>query len=232
MYALSFALNVSRPGSGMGDLPEDDEGEDKGDTEKSTGDAKDNGDMFHSVEIVGDCGAGVVDRSIPASSFSISRSSLNSSSVKGKKLRERALAFHLLAFLNSTQTSIRPGRLSARPRRSRRLEIVKRMQPFDAATPSRALSRPESESVLESLVTSLFLRPLDELSGAMGPIESPSRSLFLSPPGVPVESEILVTLRVKAASRSSRSTVRRVGTRDMRVARVPPEIQGGDRERV
>ena len=37
----------------------------------------------------------------------------------GKKLRKSASACHLEAFLNSTQTSIRPGRHSAGSRRSR-----------------------------------------------------------------------------------------------------------------
>ena len=42
-----------------------------------------------------------------------------SSSVEGKKLRNNASACHFDAFLNSTQTSIRPGRDRAGSRRSR-----------------------------------------------------------------------------------------------------------------
>lgn len=42
-----------------------------------------------------------------------------SSSMEGKKFLNRASACHLLAFLNSTQTSIRPGRERAGSRRSR-----------------------------------------------------------------------------------------------------------------
>jgi hypothetical protein len=40
-------------------------------------------------------------------------------SVDGKKLRNKASACHFEAFLNSTQTSIRPGRESAGSRRSK-----------------------------------------------------------------------------------------------------------------
>lgn len=43
----------------------------------------------------------------------------SSSSVEGKKLRKSCSACHLDAFLNSTQTSMRPGRDSAGSRRSR-----------------------------------------------------------------------------------------------------------------
>jgi hypothetical protein len=52
-------------------------------------------------------------------SGSPSVASIMSSSAEGKKLRNRASACHLLAFLNSTQTSIRPGRERAGSRRSR-----------------------------------------------------------------------------------------------------------------
>ena len=53
--------------------------------------------------------------SILASSASVS----SSSSVDGKKLRNSASACHFDAFLNSTQTSIRPGRDRAGSRRSK-----------------------------------------------------------------------------------------------------------------
>ena len=53
-----------------------------------------------------------------------SMSTSSSSSSHGKKLRKRASACHLLAFLNSTQTSIRPGRDSAGSRRSRWLVVL------------------------------------------------------------------------------------------------------------
>lgn len=232
MYALFFAPNISALGRGIGDLHEDDEGDDEGETERSTDDANDEGDMLHSVDVVGDCGAGVLGRSIPCSSLSNS-ASLISSSVEGKKLRKSASACHLLAFRNSTHTSMRPGRLSAGSRRSRWFVVAKRMRPSEAATPSRALSRPERERVLTSLIASRFRRLRDELGGAMGPMLSSSLlSLVLSPPGVPVESESRVTLRVKAASRSSSRTMQRAGTRDIRVVRVPSEIHDDDSERV
>lgn len=53
-----------------------------------------------------------------------SMSTSSSSSSLGKKLRKRASACHLLAFLNSTQTSMRPGRDSAGSRRSRWLVVL------------------------------------------------------------------------------------------------------------
>lgn len=61
----------------------------------------------------GDGGEG---SSIPSRSPS---SSMFSSSADGKKLLKRSSACHLDAFLNSIQTSIRPGRESAGSRRSR-----------------------------------------------------------------------------------------------------------------
>jgi hypothetical protein len=51
--------------------------------------------------------------------FSCCSSASSSSSAQGKKLRKRASACHLLAFLNSIQTSIRPGRDRAGSRRSK-----------------------------------------------------------------------------------------------------------------
>lgn len=72
-----------------------------------------------------DCteGEGGVGKSIPSSSPSIITSS---SSVDGKKLRNSNSACHFDAFLNSTQTSIRPGRDSAGSRRSRWFVVLKK----------------------------------------------------------------------------------------------------------
>lgn len=61
-------------------------------------------------------GDGGVGSSTPSRSPSITTLS---SSVDGKKLRKSSSACHLEAFLNSTQTSMRPGRDSAGSRRSR-----------------------------------------------------------------------------------------------------------------
>ena len=61
-------------------------------------------------------GDGGVGNSIPSKSPS---STISSSSVDGKKLRKRSSACHFDAFLNSTQTSIRPGRDNAGSKRSR-----------------------------------------------------------------------------------------------------------------
>lgn len=58
--------------------------------------------------------------SILASSASVG----SSSSVDGKKLRNSASACHFDAFLNSTQTSIRPGRDRAGSRRSKWLVVL------------------------------------------------------------------------------------------------------------
>jgi len=66
-------------------------------------------------------------RSVPESDVLPERDSMStssSSSSHGKKLRKRASACHLLAFLNSTQTSIRPGRDRAGSRRSRWLVVL------------------------------------------------------------------------------------------------------------
>ncbi len=73
----------------------------------------DAGDPTSSTEGEG----GVVGSSMPSSSPS--SSTMSSSSVEGKKLRNRSSACHLDAFLNSTHTSIRPGRDNAGSRRSR-----------------------------------------------------------------------------------------------------------------
>lgn len=59
---------------------------------------------------------GVVGNSMLSKSPS---SRMSSSSVDGKKLRKSCSACHLDAFLNSIQTSIRPGRDNAGSRRSR-----------------------------------------------------------------------------------------------------------------
>jgi len=73
---------------------------------------------------VGDCGgdAGGFGRSTP--SRSPSRMMSLSSSIEGKKFRKSASACHLDAFLNSTQTSMRPGRDSAGSSLSRWLVVL------------------------------------------------------------------------------------------------------------
>jgi hypothetical protein len=62
---------------------------------------------------------GVLGRSMSPSS-----SGSSSSSVLGKKLRKSASACHLLEFLNSIQTSMRPGRESAGSSFSRWLVVL------------------------------------------------------------------------------------------------------------
>lgn len=112
-YARFFEPNASEPVTDSG-----------GDCEFLVEDARDeddeenDGDMDHRVEELndGDRGAGVEGSSMPSRSPSMGSSSL---SVDGKKFRKRASACHLEAFLNSIQTSIRPGRESAGSRRSR-----------------------------------------------------------------------------------------------------------------
>lgn len=123
-YAVFFAPkspDVGREGSAAFEAPDD------------VADAKDNevvdddreGVIDQSVEgpEAGDWGVGGEGRSTP--SMSPSRViSPSSSSVEGKKLRKRASACHFDAFLNSTQTSIRPGRERAGSRRSRWLVVL------------------------------------------------------------------------------------------------------------
>lgn len=70
--------------------------------------------------VIGDGGIGVdgMDSSTLSSSPGSRVISPSSSSVEGKKLRKSASACHFDAFLNSTHTSIRPGRERAGSRRS------------------------------------------------------------------------------------------------------------------
>lgn len=95
------------------------------DTFDSAGDVIDDG-MEKSEEVEApdeDCvdGDGGEGMSIPSSSAS--RSTL-SSSADGKKFLKRSSACHFDAFLNSIQTSIRPGRERAGSRRSRWLVVL------------------------------------------------------------------------------------------------------------
>jgi len=86
---------------------------------------EDEDDSDHKVDVPelvvgGDGGIGVggMDSSTLSSSPGSSVISPSSSSVEGKKLRNSASACHFDAFLNSTHTSIRPGRESAGSSRS------------------------------------------------------------------------------------------------------------------
>ena len=121
MYAWFLAPNTSGPGTAtLGDVELD----------KSEDDDEKEGDIDQSVDAFelgerGDCGG--PGSSTPSSSPSIT---MLSSSVEGKKLRKRASACHLEAFLNSTQTSIRPGRESAGSKRSRWFVVLhKKIRP-------------------------------------------------------------------------------------------------------
>ncbi len=83
------------------------------------------GSEENSVELEDDAVEG--DGGITGSSM-LSRSpsmGASSSSVEGKKLRKSCSACHFDAFLNSIQTSMRPGRDSAGSRRSRWLVVLK-----------------------------------------------------------------------------------------------------------
>lgn len=109
------------------DAGEDGDGEEIGVDEKDvTEDDRDGGqDHVDETGEFGFCGDSLavegagLDGGWGAIGGSLSGASMRSSSAEGKKLRNRASACHLLAFLNSTQTSIRPGRDSAGSRRSR-----------------------------------------------------------------------------------------------------------------
>ncbi|KZP27500.1 hypothetical protein FIBSPDRAFT_886398 [Athelia psychrophila] len=97
---------TSGPGMGMAELLDAGEcvGENGGKTEdRSTDHTNDDGDMLHSINVGGDCGAFFVA----------------DSSVDGKKLQKSASACHLPAFWNSTHMSMCLGRLSTGSRRSR-----------------------------------------------------------------------------------------------------------------
>lgn len=78
-----------------------------------------------SAEPAEDCVSGedgVEGRSMPSRSPSMISSS---SSVDGKKFRKSSSACHFEAFLNSIQTSMRPGRESAGSSRSRWLVVLR-----------------------------------------------------------------------------------------------------------
>jgi len=68
---------------------------------------------------VGDGGLGSSSESSSLSRVKVSLSDEVSASEEGKKLRKSPSACHLDAFLNSIQTSMRPGRHSAGSRRSK-----------------------------------------------------------------------------------------------------------------
>ena len=87
------------------------------------------GEVCPDEEIVGDAAAdapemdsgGDVGISMPSNSLASRTISLSDrliSSIEGKKFLKRASACHFDAFLNSIQTSMRPGRLNAGSRRS------------------------------------------------------------------------------------------------------------------
>ena len=150
-----------------------------------------------------------------------------SSSTQGKKFRNKASACHLLAFLNSIHTSIRPGLESAGSSFSRWFVVANNSLPSAAATPSKALRRPLKDRVLTSLSWSRRLRLIENPAVAL----SPSSPSFLSPSlsSSCAETSLLV-LRVNAASRSSRSTTQRAGTRPMSVVSVESDIHEADKE--
>ena len=212
MYAWFFAPNTSGLWTSTLGL------------DRSLDDEEIDGDIDQSVETVeldeiGDWGGS--GRSTPSSSPSITTLS---SSVDGKKLRKRASACHLDAFLNSIQTSIRPGRERAGSKRSRWFVVLdakwfsswnecyardsvtyaNNMRPSLAATPSSAFSRPLRLNVLTSEICSLWrLLWRDEEDGCGWLLSSLLPFPFPLESGVPFEPLSRVTLRVKAASRSS-----------------------------
>lgn len=106
---------------------------------------------------------------------------------------------------------------------------AKRMRPSAAATPSKALRRPLKLRVLTSEMWSLWRlwRLLEGCSGTLA-----SSPLLVLESGVPFELLSRETLRVNAASKSSRRTMQRAGTRPISVVRVLSLIHDEDRERV
>ena len=85
--------------------------------ERDVVEEENDGDIDQSVDAPepeeGDWGGDVGGLGNSTPSRSPSRMMSPSSSIEGKKFRKRASACHLDAFLNSTHTSIRPGRESA-----------------------------------------------------------------------------------------------------------------------
>lgn len=82
----------------------------------------DGSDQIELVDEVGVVGVCTCTSDATLASSTLANSILansSSSSSQGKKFLNKASACHLLAFLNSIQTSIRPGRERAGSRRSR-----------------------------------------------------------------------------------------------------------------
>lgn len=102
------------------DTGDDGEGDERGlgENDDDTDDDEKDGDMVHK-DVGGELGAPLSWALGGAGGGATSSPSTMSSSVDGKKFLNKASACHLLAFLNSTQTSIRPGRERAGSRRSR-----------------------------------------------------------------------------------------------------------------
>ena len=157
------------------------------------------------------------------------------SSRLGKKFLNNASACQGLACLNSIQTSIRPGLESAGSSRSKWFVVANKMRPSAAATPSSALSKPESESVLTSESESsffffLFESPSSSSDSSPFPLLSLLSPLFFLPPGAPVDVPSLDVDLVNAASKSSNKTIHLAGTRPMRVVNVLSFIHDAERE--
>ena len=103
---------------------------------------------------------------------------------------------------------------------------AKRIRPSLAATPSNAFKSPLKLKVFTSDKWSLLcLLPRECDASVLSVVE-----LLLFDSGLPVESSSLDVLRVNAASRSSRSTMHRAGTRPIKVVRVLSLIQDDDSE--
>jgi hypothetical protein len=102
-------------------------------------------------------------------------------------------------------------------------------RPSAAATPSRAFNSPLRLSVFTSESCSLLRPRRDELD-VLGLLTSCDSSPLPLVQGEPESLLDRVTLRVKAASRSSRRRMHRAGTRPINVVRVLSLIHEDDNE--
>lgn len=101
-------------------------------------------------------------------------------------------------------------------------------RPSDAATPSSAFSSPLKLSVLTSDSCCSVLRVRRDEDVLV--VCSDDGLSLLSLSGLPVELPSRDVLRVKAASRSSKRTMHRAGTRPISVVSVLSFIHDDDRE--